>query len=240
MGLRRRGAARVGGGHAERVHPPRGRRAPGNWKRPRIRVPQRNRPPALQAVRRRGGRGDRGAAGAPPRYIVYPANLWPHKNHVRLLEALRHVDQTVHLVLTGSGYGKVETLMSAAARLGVSSRVHHLGYVGANVLPVLYRRATALVFPSLYEGFGSPPLEAMACGCPAAVARSASLPEVCGSAALYFDPQSPRSMADALSSLLGDQALRRELRDAGLRHAPKFTWAASAQRHLTAYRAAAG
>lgn len=174
----------------------------------------------------------------PRRFLVYPGNLWPHKNHLRLLEALRHLDDAVGLVLTGREYGRLEALMSAAARIGVASRVRHLGYVDPDLLPVLYRAAAAVVFPSLYEGFGSPPLEAMACGCPAAVARSGSLPEMCGSAALYFDPMSPRSMAEALESILDDEASVRSLREAGLRQAARFTWAASAARHLAAYRQA--
>jgi len=188
------------------------------------------------------GRNDASALAGlrlPRRYVIYPGNLWPHKNHLRLLEAMRHLDDAVGLVLTGRDYGKVEGLMSAAARIGVASRVRHLGYVDADLLPALYRAAAAIVFPSLYEGFGSPPLEAMACGCPAAVARSGSLPEVCGAGAMYFDPKSPRSIAEAVGPLLDDDSLRQSLRNAGLRQAARFTWAASAARHLAAYTHAA-
>src|SRR5206468_8959476 len=105
------------------------------------------------------------------RLLVYPANAWPHKNHARLLEGLaRASDGSVELVLTGNDYGRRDELLAHAARLGVGHRVRHVGFVEHDELPRLLRRARAMIFPSLYEGFGQPPLEAMACGC--AVASS--------------------------------------------------------------------
>jgi len=175
----------------------------------------------------------------PERYVVYPANLWPHKNHERLVEALGlGADRELGLVLTGGLHQRRDALAAAAARAGVGSRVRHLGFVAPDTMPAVYRRATAMVFPSLYEGFGSPPLEAMACGCPTLVARIGALPEVCGPATEYFDPVSRESIAEALNRVTGDAALREQLREAGLARASEFTWRASARRHVDAYAAA--
>ena len=183
----------------------------------------------------------RAAAGAPARYVIYPANLWPHKNHERLLEALARVrDRELSLVLTGQAYGRLGGLMRRAAELGVGDRVRHLGHVPFEALPALYRGAEAMVFPSLYEGFGSPPLEAMACGCPVASSPAASLREVCGDAALMFDPLDPDAIASAIDRLLSDASLRRGLRAAGLAHAPQWTWSRAADRHVALYRRLAG
>jgi len=175
-------------------------------------------------------------AGIPPRFVLYPANLWPHKNHERLLDALPLLaDKEVALVLTGQDYGRLGALLERARRLGVRERVHHLGHVAPAVLPALYRGAKALVFPSLYEGFGAPPLEAMACGCPVTTSDRASLPEVCGDAALYFDPDSPESIAAALDRVLNDQETSARLRADGLSWAARFTWRVSAERHQAIY-----
>ena len=117
-------------------------------------------------------------------FLLYPARPWPHKNHERLYEAfalLRRERPELRLVLTGGGHAG-ET----------PDGVEALGNVSLDELVSLYRRAAALVFPSLYEGFGLPPLEAMACGCPVACSNAASLPEVCGDAARYFSPETPR------------------------------------------------
>src|SRR5712692_4008779 len=127
-------------------------------------------------------------------FLLYPANPWPHKNHARLYEAfalVRRQRPALRLVLTGTGH-------EPALPDGVESR----GRVSFDELATLYRTASALVFPSLYEGFGLPPLEAMACGCPVAVSRAASLPEVCADAAEYFDPASPEEMAAAIVRVL--------------------------------------
>jgi glycosyltransferase involved in cell wall biosynthesis len=97
-----------------------------------------------------------------------------------------------------------------------------------------------MVFPSLYEGFGSPPLEAMACGCPVASSHAASLGEVCGDAALALDPTDPDSIASAIDRLLSDNSLRQRLRAAGLARAPRWTWARAGHRHVALYRRLAG
>ena len=178
--------------------------------------------------------------GLPPRYLLYPANLWPHKNHRRLIEALAQIeDRDIALVLSGRTYGREDEVMGHARECGVEGRVRHVGFVPYELLPALYRRAEALVFPSLYEGFGLPPLEAMACGCPALAADRASLPEVCGDAALLFDPEDVGSMSAALDSVIGDAGARADLSARGLRRAAQFSWRAAAEAHNEAYRRAA-
>jgi glycosyltransferase involved in cell wall biosynthesis len=180
------------------------------------------------------------ALGLPERFAFYPANLWPHKNHERLLQALALLRETkVELVLSGQDYGRLERLRGRARELGVDEHVHHLGHVAASALPALYRRAELLVFPSLYEGFGAPPLEAMACGCPVAASDRASIPEVCGGAALLFDPESAESIAATVRSALEDNQVRVRLRSEGLERMKAFTWRAAAERHQAIYRRAA-
>ncbi|MGI8659436.1 MAG: glycosyltransferase family 4 protein [Thermoleophilaceae bacterium] len=184
-----------------------------------------------------GGEADeRLAPRLPERFVVYPANMWPHKNHSRLVEALARVEQDdLHLVLTGQGYAQESQLLAQAARLGVERRVRHLGYLPSDLLPALYRAAEAVVFPSLYEGFGSPPLEAMACGCPVASSQTGALGETAGPATLGLDPRSPESIAHAIDRVTRESELRERLRDRGLRHAATFTWQACAQRHDEVY-----
>jgi len=169
--------------------------------------------------------------GLPERYVYYPANAWPHKNHERLIEAFARVeDPGLHLVLTGSGH---------EPRPGDEERrVLRLGHVAAEAIPGLYREAQALVFPSLYEGFGFPPIEAMACGCPVAASDVGAVAEVCGEAALLFDPADSEAITDAITRITSDQGLRDSLRTAGLNHAAGFTWAATARQHLSVYEKA--
>jgi glycosyltransferase involved in cell wall biosynthesis len=173
-------------------------------------------------------------------FLVYPANLWPHKNHERLLEAFAAAPESeLSLVLTGQAYGRLDSLLERARALGVADRVQHLGHVPHDDMPALLRAATAMVFPSLYEGFGAPPVEAMACGCPVAASTSGSLPEVCADAALGFDAESVEEMSAAIERVATDEQLRGRLRDAGLRRAKSFTWSAAAERHRSIYERAA-
>jgi len=157
-------------------------------------------------------------------FLLYPARAWPHKNHARLYEAfalLRRERPELRLVLTGGGHGRAP------------DGVEVLGHVEFSELPALYRRASALVFPSLYEGFGQPPLEAMACGCPVACSSAASLPEVVGDAARLFDPHDPAGIAAAVGDVLAapDEWARK-----GLERAAGFTWDATAAAHEEIYR----
>ena len=156
-------------------------------------------------------------------FLLYPANGWPHKNHPRLFEALalvRRERPELRLVLTGAGHDAL-TLPD-----GVESR----GHVPLAELVRLYRTAAAVVYPSLYEGFGMPCLEAMSCGAPVAASNVASLPEVCGDAAVYLDPDSVESVADAIQRVLDDPPSR------GIEQAAKFTWDHCARQHDEVYR----
>src|SRR5579862_4157442 len=158
-------------------------------------------------------------------FLLYPARAWPHKNHDRLFHAfglLRRVRPDLRLVLTGGGH-------SAQPPRGVEVR----GHVSGDELVSLYRRASALVFPSLYEGFGQPPLEAMACGCPVACSNAASLPEVVDEAARLFDPRDPPAIADAVRDVLESP---REWSARGLAQAGRFSWDAVARAHDALYR----
>jgi glycosyltransferase involved in cell wall biosynthesis len=166
--------------------------------------------------------------GEEPRepFLLYPANPWPHKNHERLFEALtrlRREHPGLRLVLTGTGL----------ERLSPPAGVEVRGRVPREQLASLYRRASALVFPSLYEGFGQPPLEAMASGCPVACSTAGALPEVCGNAARYFDPLSVDEMVEAMLTILGDPD---RLVERGLERAAEFTWDACAHAHDRVYR----
>jgi len=158
-------------------------------------------------------------------FLIYPANGWPHKNHVNLLKAfelLRRKRPELQLVLTGSGLEKLP------AAEGVELR----GHVPRDELVNLYRTAQALVFPSLYEGFGLPPLEAMACGCPVAASRAGALPEICGDAARYFDPNDPQDIAAAALEVMTSPE---ELVKRGLARSRGFSWDESARRHDDVY-----
>ena len=139
-------------------------------------------------------------------YFLYPANSWPHKNHLRLLEAyalFRDLRPAAppRLVLPGAETGNGRGVTSAIRRLGLETNVVRPGYVPGEDLAVLLSEAQALVYPSLYEGFGLPTLEAMAAGTPVACSRAGSLPEVAGEAALYFDPLSVPDIARVLGDL---------------------------------------
>ena len=167
----------------------------------------------------------RPGGGPRERFLLYPANGWAHKNHERLLEAfalLRRERPELRLVLTGSG---LERLPAAP---GVEIR----GHVPSDELVRLYQTASALVFPSLYEGFGLPPLEAMACGCPVAASNAGALPEVLADAAASFDPTEPEAIAAVVAEVLAGPG---RFAERGLARAREFTWEACARRHDEVY-----
>jgi glycosyltransferase involved in cell wall biosynthesis len=152
-----------------------------------------------------------------------------HKNLRLIVEAMRilgHRDWVY--VLVGGSNTRVFGQQSDGCTLGVRS----LGYVTDGQLRALYEHAACFVFPSLYEGFGHPPLEAMACGCPVVVSRAASLPEVCGDAAEYIDPADPKDLAMTLERVLGDEDLRRDLSRRGEAQARRFSWGRTARQVL--------
>jgi glycosyltransferase involved in cell wall biosynthesis len=181
--------------------------------------------------------------GLPPVYAFYPANTWPHKNHVTLLEALRllRLKHGVRLpcVFTGVERHAHEAIRAAIAAHSLAGQVRLLGYVERRDLPLLYRGALCLVFPSLFEGFGLPVLEAMAAECPVLCSRVTSLPEVAGDAALMFDARDPEGIADALRRILTDSDLRRALVRAGTTRVQQFSWERTARETLKVLEEAA-
>ncbi len=185
--------------------------------------------------------GIRAMLAAGDRRIVLSVSAkLPHKNLVRLLGALASIpgDRRPLLVLPGYPTPHEAQLRSHAERLGVQADVRLLGWVADEELEGLYAAAACFVFPSLYEGFGLPVLEAMARGVPVACSSRGSLGEVAGDAALVFDPESETGIASAIERLLHDDALAERLRAAGRERAGRFTWAATAAGTLRAYERA--
>jgi glycosyltransferase involved in cell wall biosynthesis len=166
----------------------------------------------------------------------------PHKNLLALIDALALIPAEERPVLVLPGYPTAHEaqLRARAAELAVEDSVRLAGWVSPTELEGLWAIATAFVFPSLYEGFGLPVLEAMARRVPVACSNSSSLPEVAGEAALLFDPRQERDIADAMRRLLGDEQLRERLRGLGAARAQRFTWEQTARLTLDSYARALG
>lgn len=173
-------------------------------------------------------------------YILYTGTLEPRKNVANLVRAfslLKNQEKISHrLVIAGKKGWLYEQLAAEARDLGIDRDVVFTGFVPDEDLPCLYNGASLFAFPSLYEGFGLPPLEAMACGCPVVTSNSSSLPEVVGDAGLMVDPRSPEGLAEAMGRVLGDSGLANELREKGLRRAAEFSWRRCAAETLAVYR----
>lgn len=174
----------------------------------------------------------------PERYILSVGVLQPRKNLQGLLEAYGMMRPDLQgrypLVITGKKGWMVDQLLSMAKGLG--ERIIFTGYVPDEDLPALYTMASCFVYPSLYEGFGLPPLEAMACGAPVITSNAASLPEVTGRAALLIDPNRPGEISAAMERVLTDESLRAELIAKGHARAAQFDWTDSARRLLGVLR----
>jgi len=172
-------------------------------------------------------------------YLLFLGTLEPRKNIVRLLDAVMKAGSDVGpLVLAGAdGWGNDE-LRPRIAELARRGRVRALGYVPETLRPMLLGGARAFLYPSLYEGFGLPPLEAMACGTPVITSDVSSLPEVVGDAALLIDPHDVDGLAGAIRRLWDDEALRQDLRARGLARARDFSWERTARLTLEVYAAA--
>ena len=173
------------------------------------------------------------------RYVLLPAIAYPHKRHVDLLDALaRLADELPDLsvVFTGGPGPETPALDEHAQSLGLAHRVHRLGRVSEGELDDLYRSAAAMVFPSTYEGFGNPALEAMARGCPVIATTAASIPEVVADAGLLVPPRSPEALAAAIRQLLDDPDVDARLRSVGPVRAEAFGWKAAGKALVNAYR----
>jgi glycosyltransferase involved in cell wall biosynthesis len=173
-------------------------------------------------------------------FILYAGNVKPHKNLERLIDAFHLVRREgldhLKLVLIGEDISKYAALRRAVHRHQLHKYVRFLGYLPEQTLAVMYRLAAVFVFPSLYEGFGLPPLEAMASGTPVVVSNVSSLPEVAGDAAVLVDPYDPAAIAHGIHQVLADERLQDELRRKGLARARQFSWDASARRVRDIYR----
>lgn len=178
--------------------------------------------------------------GLPERFILFVGTLEPRKNLGTLLEAyaaLRAGGAPQRLVVAGRRGWRCGALFARLRDLGLEEEVILPGLVDEGDLPALYTAADLLAFPSLYEGFGLPVLEAMACGTPVVCANTSSLPEVAGEAALLLGPHDVGAWVRATGRVLADPALRESLRAAGLARARRFTWQAAARRTQQVYRA---
>lgn len=172
------------------------------------------------------------------RVVLTFSDRRPHKNLIRLVEAVAALDGDVLLVIAGYSTPYERVVRERIEQLGIEDRVRLLPWVSTADREGLYARADVFAFPSLYEGFGFPVLEAMARGVPVACADAASLPEVAGDAALLFDPHSVEAITDALRQLLGDAGLRARLAADGRAQAARFTWERTAQLTLASYERA--
>jgi glycosyltransferase involved in cell wall biosynthesis len=172
-------------------------------------------------------------------YILYVGSRAPYKNFDSLLAALAEsgVARSFRLEVSGGGPPSPDELARIAS-LGIEHRVRFSGVVGEASLAGLYRRASLFVYPSLYEGFGFPPLEAMSVGCPVLVSNRSSLPEICGDAAFLFDPGHPGELAGRLRELLADDFLRNSRRSAGFKWVGRYRWEDTARQTADAYRRA--
>jgi glycosyltransferase involved in cell wall biosynthesis len=172
-------------------------------------------------------------------FVLYAGNVKPHKNLGRLIEAFYLVRKRglehLKLVLIGDEISKYTALRRAVHQYQLHKYVRFLGYLPEETLAVMYRLAAVFVFPSLYEGFGLPPLEAMASGTPVVTSNVSSLPEVAGDAAVLVDPYDPHAIADGIYRVLTDEKLRRDLRRKGVARAGQFSWEQSVRRVRAIY-----
>ncbi len=174
-------------------------------------------------------------------FVLNVGTLEPRKNHLRLIRSFaqllpHHPD--LRLVLVGGKGWLYEDVQAEVARLKLQGRVVFPGFVADADLPALYSLASVFAYPSLYEGFGLPVLEAMACGTPVVCSNASSLPEVAGDAALLVDPTDVEALARALDQGLSDQPMRQAMRTRGQAQAARFTWSAAARTLLDAYHQA--
>jgi glycosyltransferase involved in cell wall biosynthesis len=179
--------------------------------------------------------------GLPETFILHVGTLEPRKNHITLLKALAHLSikgsqSGIQLVCVGGRGWFYDEIYAAVERLGLQEQVRFCGYVRAEELPLWYNAATLLAYPSLYEGFGMPVLEAMRCGTPVITSNVSSLPEAAGKAGLLVAPDDVEGLAEAMRSVLTDEERRQALSEAGRAQAAGFTWERAARETVAAYR----
>ncbi|MFZ4767584.1 MAG: glycosyltransferase family 4 protein [Roseimicrobium sp.] len=187
--------------------------------------------------------GAKACYGLDAPFFLYVSRLeHPAKNHVRLIEAFNAFKQATNspwlLALGGSDWHGASAIHAAAQASPFAKDIRFLGFVPDEVLPDLYRAAHAMVYPSLFEGFGLPPIEAMACGCPVVSSARGALQEVIGDAALRIDPDRVASISGGLARIASSPELRRDLVARGLANARRFDWNTNADRVLEVYRRA--
>jgi glycosyltransferase involved in cell wall biosynthesis len=173
-------------------------------------------------------------------YILFVSTIEPRKNILGLIEAFDHLKQTQkiphNLVLVGQKGWLYESIFDRIARSPHRDAIHHLNYLTDDQVADFYRYADVFVYPSHYEGFGLPVLEAMTLGCPVVCSNNSSLPEVAGDAAILVEADDAMAIADGIGRVVGDRAFRQDLVDRGLVQAQGFTWRDTAVRTLEAYR----
>jgi glycosyltransferase involved in cell wall biosynthesis len=172
------------------------------------------------------------------KFILFVGTLEPRKNIPGLLRAFYQLKKKGFehkLVIVGKKGWKYEDIFRTIKKLNLKKEVIFLGYVPQEEIINLYNAADLFVFPSLYEGFGLPPLEAMACGCPVVVSNTSSMPEVCGNAALYVNPYNVPEIAQAMERVLTDTKLKKDMIKKGLKQAKKFSWEKNARETLEVY-----
>ena len=179
------------------------------------------------------------------RFVLFAGNVKPHKNLERLIRAFALVREQgghddLQLLLIGDDVSRYGALRRAVERTGLRQDVRFFGFVPPTTLAALYRMASVFAFPSLYEGFGLPPLEAMSCGTPVVTSRISSLPEVVGDAAVLVDPYSVEDIAAGISRVLDDDELRGQLIERGLARARGFSWERSVRAIHSGYLKALG
>jgi glycosyltransferase involved in cell wall biosynthesis len=178
-------------------------------------------------------------------FILYVGDINPNKNLPRLIRTFAGLPQDYNLVLVGKAFknprlAEVKSLNWLIRELGLQKRIRFPGFVPDKELVKIYNLAKVFCLPSLYEGFGFPILEAMACGCPVVTANTSSMPEVAGEAAVLVDPNSEKSILEGLRKIIENSDLRNQLIDKGFKRAEEFSWQKTAQETIAVYREVLG
>ena len=172
----------------------------------------------------------------PERFILFVGTIEPRKNILNLVRAFHKLDRDMSLVIAGRKGWLFEEIFKEVERLNLGERINFLDYFSETDLPLLYNAASVFVYPSLYEGFGFPPLEAMACGVPVITSNKSSLPEIVGEAGILINPEDVGEIREAIISVVDDDSLAQEMIRKGLERAKRFSWEKCARKTLKLYR----